>query len=54
MIATVQMAMDNRSTYALRHRIVRPDGEPRPIEAHGKVLSAPTGAPRAPSAVSRT
>jgi PAS domain S-box-containing protein len=44
-IAVVQRAMDERSTYVLRHRIVRPDGKPRWIEAHGKVLVDADGNP---------
>jgi PAS domain S-box-containing protein len=44
-IAIVQRAMDLRSTYLLRHRIVRPDGRPTWIEAHGKVLVDPAGDP---------
>ena len=37
--------MEGCATYALHHRIVRPDGKARWIEAHGKVLSAPDGGP---------
>jgi PAS domain S-box-containing protein len=37
-IAIVAKAMEERSTYVLRNRIVRPDGRPTWIEAHGKVL----------------
>jgi len=44
-MAVVQRAMEERATYVLRHRIVRPDGKPRWIEAHGKVLVAPDGSP---------
>ncbi len=44
-MAVVQQAMEERATYMLRHRIVRPDGKPRWIEAHGKVLVAPDGSP---------
>lgn len=44
-IAVVQQAMEERSTYVLRHRIVRPDGKPRWIEAHGKVLVGADGNP---------
>jgi len=44
-MAIVQRAMEERATYVLRHRIVRPDGKPRWIEAHGKVLVAPDGTP---------
>ncbi len=44
-MAVVQQAMDERSTYVLRHRIVRPDGRIRWIEAHGKVLVGADGEP---------
>jgi PAS domain S-box-containing protein len=44
-IAVVGRAMEERATYVLRNRIVRPDGRPRWIEAHGKVLVAPDGSP---------
>lgn len=44
-IAIVQRAMEERANYVLRNRIVRPDGKPRWIEAHGKVLVAPDGSP---------
>lgn len=44
-IAIVQVAMEQRSTYVLRNRIVRPDGQPRWIEAHGRVLVGPDGNP---------
>lgn len=42
-IATVTSAMEACSPYVLRHRIVRPDGRPSWIEAHGKVLVGPDG-----------
>lgn len=44
-IAVVQRALEERSTYVLRNRIVRPDGRPTWIEAHGKVLVTADGAP---------
>jgi PAS domain S-box-containing protein len=44
-VATVVRAMETRSTYVLRNRIVRPDGRPTWIEAHGKVLVDPAGNP---------
>jgi PAS domain S-box-containing protein len=44
-IAVVQQALAERATYVLRNRIVRPDGKPRWIEAHGKVLVGPDGEP---------
>jgi PAS domain S-box-containing protein len=44
-VATVQKAMAELSTYVLRHRILRPDGTLRWIEAHGKVLVGPAGTP---------
>ncbi len=44
-IAIVQVAMEQRSTYVLRNRIVRPDGRPTWIEAHGKVLVDAAGNP---------
>ncbi|MEP9364745.1 SpoIIE family protein phosphatase [Nocardioides sp. CN2-186] len=44
-IAIVQEAMGNLSSYVLRNRIVRPDGKPTWIEAHGKVLVGPDGGP---------
>jgi PAS domain S-box-containing protein len=44
-MAIVQKAMEECSTYVLRNRIVRPDGTMRWIEAHGKVLTDATGSP---------
>ncbi len=44
-IGIVQQAMGNLSSYVLRNRIVRPDGRPCWIEAHGKVLVGPDGGP---------
>jgi PAS domain S-box-containing protein len=44
-ITIVQKAMEERSTYVLRNRIVRPDGRPAWIEAHGKVLVDAAGNP---------
>jgi PAS domain S-box-containing protein len=44
-LAVVQRALAERATYVLRNRIVHPDGEPRWIEAHGKVLVGPDGEP---------
>jgi PAS domain S-box-containing protein len=44
-VAVVQEAMAARSTYVLRNRIVRPDGRPGWIEAHGKVLTDAAGNP---------
>src|SRR5205823_4040861 len=44
-IAIVQQAMEARSTYVLRNRIVRPDGKACWIEAHGKVLVTADGSP---------
>jgi PAS domain S-box-containing protein len=44
-IEIVQAAMAGCSSYVLRNRIVRPDGTIRWIEAHGKVLADPEGAP---------
>lgn len=44
-IEIVMAAMEARSTYVLRNRILRPDGRPCWIEAHGKVLVGPDGAP---------
>ena len=44
-IAVVQRALEERATYVLRNRIVRPDGKPRWIEAHGKVLVDADGNP---------
>jgi PAS domain S-box-containing protein len=44
-VAVVQRAMEERATYVLRNRIVRPDGKPRWIEAYGKVLVAADGSP---------
>ena len=44
-VAVVRGALEERASYVLRHQIVRPDGKPRWIEAHGKVLVAPDGGP---------
>lgn len=44
-IEIVQEAMAGLSSYVLRNRIVRPDGRPCWIEAHGKVLVGPDGGP---------
>ncbi|MBZ5738096.1 PP2C family protein-serine/threonine phosphatase [Nocardioides mangrovi] len=42
-IAVVQRAIEQSSSYVLRNRIVRPDGRPAWIEAHGKVLTDESG-----------
>jgi PAS domain S-box-containing protein len=42
---TVQEALEERSAYVLRNRIVHPDGTLHWIEAHGKVTTDETGAP---------
>lgn len=44
-IAVVGRALEERSSYVLRNRIVRPDGRPSWIEAHGKVLTDAAGSP---------
>jgi PAS domain S-box-containing protein len=42
---TVQEALEQRSPYVLRNRIVHPDGTLHWIEAHGKVTTDESGAP---------
>lgn len=42
-MATVQEAMDKRSSYVLRNRCVWPDGTVRWVEAHGKVTTDERG-----------
>ncbi len=44
-IEIAQQALQDLSTYVLRHRIARPDGKPCWIEAHGRVLATADGEP---------
>ena len=44
--ATIGQAVGDRSDYHIVYRINRPDGEMRWLEAHGRMLCDPAGAPR--------
>ena len=45
-IATISRAVEARSEHHVVYRIVRPDGETRWLEAHGRLLCDPSGAPQ--------
>jgi PAS domain S-box-containing protein len=45
LLAALQTALVNGAAYHVRHRIVRPDGEVRTLNARGEVVFSPGGAP---------
>jgi PAS domain S-box-containing protein len=44
-LGTISRAVEGRTNYHIVYRIVRPDGETRWLEAHGRMLCDPSGAP---------